>query len=206
MVTQTTKLDDLPISSHTDSNIKLEIDPSNVKINSIVNDAVKEREEIHVGNQVPLANRNQDDMNNFANSVQQVASAGTLELQSRDIPQNQSHLTQDAETQPSFVPASVENDYIGNIQTQNDMIQCNNIKQTNEKRIDDIYNNIQTPLLLAVLYFVYQLPVVKVTTLKYIPSLFRKDGNPNLVGYIANSVSFACLFYALTMTLEYFSL
>lgn len=206
MATQTTKLDDLPIPSHTEDNIKMDINANNVKINSVVNDAVKQREEINVTNQGPKINISEDEMKNFANSVQQVASVGALELQSRDIPQNQSHLTQDSQTQPSFVPDTPENDYIGNMQTQKDIIQYHNIKQSNDNKIDDIYNNIQTPLLIAVLYFVFQLPVVKLTTLKYFPSLFRKDGNLNLVGYITNSMCFALIFYTMTITLEYLSL
>ena len=206
MTTQTTKLDDLPISSHTEDNIMMDIKENNVKINSVINDAVKQREEINVNSQQPKMNINEDKMKNFSKNIQKAASVGALQLQSRDIPQNQSHLTQDSQAQPSFVPDTQENDYIGNMQTQNDIIKYHDIKKSQDNKIDDIYNNIQTPLLIAVLYFVFQLPVIKLTTLKYFPSLFRKDGNLNLLGYITNSISFALIFYTMTITLEYLSL
>ena len=161
MTTQTTKLDDLPISSHTEDNIMMDIKENNVKINSVINDAVKQREEINVNSQQPKMNINEDKMKNFSKNIQKAASVGALQLQSRDIPQNQSHLTQDSQAQPSFVPDTQENDYIGNMQTQNDIIKYHDIKKSQDNKIDDIYNNIQTPLLIAVLYFVFQLPVIK---------------------------------------------
>lgn len=204
MTSQTTSLEDLPTGPEEDNNIKMDVTPKNVKIDSVVNNATKEREDIHIHQHPP--NTSGDEMNKFTNSIQQAASSGKLQLQSRDIPQQQTHLTQDIQSQPNFIPSEPHLDYIGNNYHNKEIIHSNNVKQFNESKMDEIYNNIQTPLLIAVLYFVFQLPVVKETTLRLFPSLFRKDGHLNLSGYIANSVGFAFLFYVITLTLEYFSL
>ena len=72
-------------------------------------------------------------------------------------------------------------DYIGD----NIMID-NTINNTNNQynRLDDFYNNLQTPLLLALLYFIFQLPIIKKYLFKFLPNLFGKDGNQNIYGHI----------------------
>lgn len=205
MESKITSLEDLPTTSGEDNNIKMNVSPKNVKIDSVVNNAMEQREDINVPQQPPHISG--DDMSKFTNSLQQAASTGTLQLQSRDIPQQQTHLTQDNQAQPNFIPAAPQHDYISNVGLENDIIHHHtNINQVKESKVDDIYNNIQTPLLLAVLYFVWQLPIVKKTTLRLVPSLFRKDGHLNLSGYIANSVGFAFTFYVITIVLEHFSI
>ena len=62
--------------------------------------------------------------------------------------------------------------------------------------MDYIYQNIQLPVLVGVIYFLFQLPIVRKNLLTFLPNLFNKDGNPKLSGYVFNSVMFA-LFYTL---------
>jgi hypothetical protein len=63
----------------------------------------------------------------------------------------------------------------------------------------------QIPILIGVLYFLFQLPVVRKNIFKYIPTLFHKDGNYNLSGYILNSVMFAGLYFIMTKGIKHFS-
>lgn len=211
MASQTTSLDDLPVSPQTEGNIKLETNDKNIKINSVVNNLVQEREQdfkavTNTGSGVQSGSNSGQDMNNFVTGVQEAVAAGALGLQSRDIPQSQTHLTQDSQMQPNFVPTSQEVDYIGSTQNNENVISEHMKKKQRDNKIDMIYNDIQTPLLLAVIYFIFQLPIVKQTTLRLLPYLFKKDGNPNLTGYVVNSISFATIFYLLSLTLEYFSI
>jgi hypothetical protein len=71
--------------------------------------------------------------------------------------------------------------------------------------IDDMYNEIQTPLLMAVLYFLFQLPFFKKFLFGYFPVLFSKDGNLNLYGFSFNSVLFGLLFYLLNKFTQNFN-
>ena len=53
------------------------------------------------------------------------------------------------------------------------------------------------PLLVSILYFIFNLPVIRKYLNKYVPNIFNKDGNPNLAGYIVNSLLFGVLYYIL---------
>jgi len=67
----------------------------------------------------------------------------------------------------------------------------------NSSSLDDMYNEIQTPLLIAVLYFLFQLPFVRKFLFTYIPFLFSIDGNLNMNGYLFTSILFGVVFYSL---------
>jgi len=59
--------------------------------------------------------------------------------------------------------------------------------------------------MIAVLYFVFQMPVFKKNLFKFLPMLFNKDGNPNISGYLVNSVSFGALSYLIMKSVNYLS-
>ena len=73
----------------------------------------------------------------------------------------------------------------------------NNYSVENNNRLDDLYNEIQVPILLAVLYFLFQLPVFRKYLFSYFPVLFSKDGNLNINGYLFMSSLFGILYYLL---------
>ena len=120
------------------------------------------------------------------NDLQKASQTGATSLPSRDIPMNTHQLVQDEQIQPNFVPEE-NNDYIGN-----NLIIDNTVNQNNQNinRLEELYNNIQTPVLLSILYFIFQLPIFKKYMYKYLPSLFGKDGNQNIYGYILYSLFF----------------
>ena len=59
----------------------------------------------------------------------------------------------------------------------------------------------QLPIIIALLYFLFQLPAVKKHSKNMFPFLFKDDGNPNLNGFIFNSVMFASMVYVLLKVL-----
>jgi len=159
------------------------------------------------GQPAQLNAMNQQNINQFVSGLQQASSAGLTVLPSRDIPQTQSHFTQDQQMQPNYVPQEQDNtDYITEHQTNEDIIRKYNTKEQHAHSLDDFYSNIQTPILIGILYFLFQLPVVRKNVFKFLPSLFSKDGNPNLSGYVVNSAIFAALYFSLTKGIRYFSL
>ncbi len=156
--------------------------------------------------QLPQNAMSQQNMNQFVSGLQQASSAGLTMLPSRDIPQTQSHLTQDQHMQPNYVPQERQNtDYITDHQTNEEIIRRHAQKEQSTNSLDQFYNNLQTPILIAILYFMFQLPVVRKNIFKFMPSLFSKDGNPNLMGYVINSAIFASLYFSLTKGIHYFS-
>ena len=150
-------------------------------------------------------NMTQQNMNQFVSGLQQASAAGLTTLPSRDIPQTQTHLTQDQHMQPNYVPQERHEDYILEHQTNEDIIRKHTQREQEENSLDTFYNNLQAPILIAILYFLFQLPIVRKNILKFLPSLFNKDGNPNLMGYIMNSAMFASLYFSMTRGIHYFS-
>jgi len=193
----TSSIDSLPISPQTQNNIQLEMN-ENVRIDNPSQDLQKTRDEDPTVNQ-----RN---LNQFVSGLQQASASGMTGLPSRDIPQSQEHLTHDAQMQPNFIPSNEGGgDYILNHQTSEDIIRENARRQTKTDSIDELYNEMQIPILIAVLYFLFQLPVVRKNIFKYIPALFHTDGNYNLSGYILNSLMFAGVYFIMTKGIKHFS-
>ncbi len=142
----------------------------------------------------------QTTINQIVNGLQQASVSGVTQLQSRDIPMNTSNLTHDVNIQPNFIPHpqsqnNTQPDYIQNYQETNDIINDYNNSIKNNNSLDDLYNEIQIPILLAVLYFLFQLPIFRKYLFTYFPILFSKDGNLNINGYLFMSALFGILFY-----------
>jgi hypothetical protein len=140
---------------------------------------------------------NKIDYNEMIKQLQQATKAGATGLPSRDIPTDTNQIHADVQIKPNFVPETDNTDYIRNYQSQQDLISQSNTNQHNIDSLDSFYNEFQFPLLIAVLYFLFQLPIFKKTIKNVLPSLYGNDANLNLNGYMFNSVLFATIFYAL---------
>lgn len=195
MSADTTAIDQLPVASQSNSSTA-PIQPSslgneNVKIENYGQQLDTER---MMDQAVQPINYTAQ----LSSALKDASAAGATVLPSRDIPQNTLANQQDEETKPNFVPKIADTDYIGNILDREKVIQESQRQQNQSDNMDYIYQQLQLPLLIAILYFVFQLPVVRKNMFVFLPNLFNKDGNPNLSGYIFNSVMFA-IFYALLL-------
>lgn len=148
----------------------------------------------------------QTTINQIVNGLQQATLTGVTQLPSRDIPMTTTGHSNDPQIVPNYVPPPPQQhiDYIKNYEQTSDMISNYNKGQQRVNSLDDMYNEIQTPLLLAVLYFLFQLPFFKRFLFNYIPFLFSNDGNYNINGYLFASVLFGLLFHFLMKTTSYF--
>ena len=89
----------------------------------------------------------------------------------------------------------MEMDYINNAEQPEDMINNYNMNTLRNSSLDEMYNEVQTPLLLGVLFFLFQLPFFKKMLFSYFPVLFSNDGNLNINGFLFTSVLFGLMFY-----------
>jgi len=208
-----TSLDDLPVSGEGNSNVSLQITEQNKVVDNSVS-KLQEQRNNELNNVMPQQggpqqgapqNNESMDVNSFITGIQNAAANGGLQLPSRDIPQSQTHLTQDAELKPNYIPDS-NTDYIENSYNHNQIVDEHKRKEANNNNLDSLYDDIHIPIILAVIYFVFQLPIIKKNTLKYIPSLFSKDGNYNFVGYVITSMAFASTYYFIIKSLEYLTI
>ena len=186
-----TSIDSLPISPQTENNIQMDTQEKNIMIENKSQNLQQSRD-----NDPSVMQKN---LNQFVTGIQQASAAGLTTLPSRDIPQNQEHISRDESIKPNYIPQQQENiDYIGQYQTNEDIVRNQAQKQDKQDSLDILYNTIQTPLLIGVLYFIFQLPVIHKQIFRFLPSLFNTDGNPNLSGYIVKSVAFASSYFMLT--------
>lgn len=128
----------------------------------------------------------QSTINLLVNGLQQ---AKTTQLSSRDIPVTTDGLVNDTQVQPNYVPPPETDDYIGDYKVSHDYEDNN--------KLDDIYNELQTPILIAALYFLFQLPFIRNILFKYFPILFASDGNLNINGFLFNSIFFGMIYYVI---------
>jgi hypothetical protein len=148
--------------------------------------------------QTPNFSLDQTTISQIVSGLQQAATAGATQLPSRDIPMNTTGHSNDAQVQPNYVPMHErQSDYIKDYEQTSDMIDNYNRNVNRSNSLDDMYNEIQTPLLLAVLYFLFQLPFFRRFLFSYFPILFSNDGNYNINGFLFSSLLFGLLFHLL---------
>lgn len=148
----------------------------------------------------------QGTISQIVSGLQQATLAGATQLPSRDIPMNTAAITADSQVMPNYVPPPPPQhvDYIQRYEQTADMVSKHQRKQQSLNSLDEMYNEIQTPLLLAVLFFVFQLPFFKRFMYTYLPFLFANDGNYNLNGFLFVSAFFGMLFHFLMKTTTFF--
>jgi hypothetical protein len=155
--------------------------------------------------QAPNFSLDQTTINQIVNGLQQATASGATQLPSRDIPMNTTGHSNDAQVQPNYVPLPERQmDYIKDYEQTNDTIDNYNKSMNRNNSLDDMYNEIQTPILLAVLYFLFQLPFFRRFLFSYFPILFSNDGNLNINGFLFSSTLFGLLFYFLNKVTNHF--
>jgi hypothetical protein len=196
----TTNINDLPTDSSTggsiSGNISLAINETNQNQNNMVPPPQTTQ---GFGSQLTL---DQSTISQIVNGLQQASISGATSLPSRDIPLQTEQLTSDVQVQPNYIPHPVTKDYINDM---NDDINNYYRDEKNQNSLDTLYDEIQAPLLLAVLYFLFQLPFFKKAVFKYFPFFCHTDGNYNFNGLIFTCALFGFIYYSLSKTVKNFS-
>lgn len=146
----------------------------------------------------------QNMISQLVSGLQQASRTGETQLPSRDIPVNPSHITQDEQVKPNFVPESPP-DYIQKYETQNEMQAKHLQNQKQENQVDQLYNEIQAPLMIGVLFFMFQLPFFQKFIKKNLPMLYLQDGNVTMSGYVFKAFLFSVTYYGLQRTMRQLS-
>jgi hypothetical protein len=115
-------------------------------------------------------------------------SAPNQELPSRDIPQQTIHHVADPQINPTYVPPP-KHDYIGQVHYQ-------------VKPKEDWMEEFRIPILLSVLYFLFQMPMVNVFLVRMLPNQISSDGNLTSFGTMVKSAGFGVAYYAILYFLD----
>lgn len=144
-------------------------------------------------------------LNNVLTGIQRAESQGMTQLPSRDVPMNSANIIQDEQVKANYLPNSEKKGYIEEQDTYNSMMERNRTKEEQNDRLDVIYDEFQLPILIMVLFFIFQLPFVQKKLIGFFPTLFLKDGNMSMGGYLTKTILFGITFYAIMKLTSYAS-
>ena len=182
----TTNINDLPLNPTSNDNITFVVNEKASSTNTNMN----------TQNPVSL---DQTTINQIVSGLQQASATGVTQLPSRDIPRVTENIVRDVQIQPNYIPETKHTDYINNENNKQDKIMNDYIStEMSEKQFESIYDKFQTPLLLSVLYFIFQLPILRKMLFNYVPILFSKDGNININGLAFMSIMYGVCYYLVT--------
>jgi hypothetical protein len=142
-------------------------------------------------------------------------------LPSRDIKINSYSYSQDEEIQPNYIPRKksvrfneddeyeeYEEDYVD----KEEKLTKKKIEKHREERhrtklIDFVLTEIQIPVFVAVLFFIFQMNFIKTLLVKYLKflPLYNSDGNLNFNGVLLKSILFGISFYLICKFTNYIS-
>jgi len=191
MASDSTSIDDLPGGNNTEQQ----------------NRVVLEKTEISNGEQPPLSptELSSESINKIVMGLQQASSTGMTQLPTSHIPmQTQPHM-QDPQIQPNYVPTTEKNDYINQHDTIQSLMQQNKSTKQEQDKLDILYSELQMPIIIMSLFFVFQMPFFQKKFQKVFPALFMKDGQHNISGYLVKTLLFGGLFYGINKATHYLS-
>jgi hypothetical protein len=144
-------------------------------------------------------------INEIVSGIRNASQKGLTSLISRDIPTTTPHITQDEEIKPNYIPEPTKKDYIEQHDTYQDLIERNQKSTKQEEKIENIYEEVQNPLVATILFFFFQMPYFSNIMKHYIPALFNTSGTPTLIGHLYKASLFGFGFYGITKISNYLS-
>ena len=138
--------------------------------------------------------------------LQEANSSGATSLPVRDIAQTTEAPT-DEQVQPNYVPnRRVRFDDEGDDDNYEEISTKNAALRRRSQSYNSIYDELQIPILLAILYFIFQLPIVRLTLYKHLPMLYDAAGSQlNLIGLCMCSALFGFGYLFLSKIMAYLS-
>jgi hypothetical protein len=145
-----------------------------------------------------------DMIHEVSSTIERASLDGSTKLPSRDIPRDTLHLATDVQVNADHIPLQEKmRDYIGDYDDTQEVIKKHMEEKANYNRLETIYNDIQTPVLIMLLYFLFQLPVVNSMVFKVFPRLFHKDGNLTMSGLVLKTSLYGAAYYGIMKGISY---
>ena len=140
-------------------------------------------------------------MNDYNEMISQLQNVNnnSISLPSRDIPINPTQVSNDVQVDNNYIPPpanTIDNNYINNQETPENLIVKEQQLNDYYNSLENIYNELQLPLVITLIYFLFQLPFFKLNSFKFLSLFHNKDGNYNLKGNIFISILFGISFYS----------
>lgn len=79
--------------------------------------------------------------------------------------------------------------------SRKNMISSYNLSQMRFASFDEVYESLQLPIVSGLLYFVFQMPIVRLQLNIFLPVLFNSEGGYNLQGLLFMSILYSLFIY-----------
>ena len=120
-------------------------------------------------------------------------------MMNRGFPQDTEMFQNDEQVRPNHIPsAKLTTDYLREYEDR--MVKMTDEHQKEKHRKDligSLYDELQTPILIGVLFFLFQIPFINVLMFKYMSfmKIYNDDGNLNLYGLMFKSILFGLTYF-----------
>ena len=121
-----------------------------------------------------------------------------VRLAPRDIPLTTNYL-HDEQVQANYIPKpKLTRNYLHEYEEDFESNQIKHeAKKHRESKVDEILTELQTPILIMILFFMFQMPIINTMIFKRFSflSIYTLDGNFNFYGLLLKSIFFGSLYY-----------
>jgi hypothetical protein len=138
---------------------------------------------------------------------QQIQQMPPHRLPSRDIPQDTLDYTQDEEIRANYIPKREGlKDYVREYEDMTERtLREHEHKKKSENSANDFVDQLQVPVWIAILYLIFQLPILNTMIFKKLSwfAMYDLDGNFNFYGLLLKSALFGFVVYGV-QRMEFF--
>lgn len=138
------------------------------------------------------------------------------QLASRDVPQSGLNQNTDIQSHPNYVPGQMKTDHqqhgessveMDFIEKHNESLQRKELQETKSRKMESVFEmmveQIHVPIILAILYFLFQLPFFNERLRTQLPFLFVRENKMSVYGIVLKAVLFALSYAGINQLLEY---
>lgn len=154
----------------------------------------------------PMADTKQ--MNSMVSELKNAAKQGLTRL-AEDIPQQTAQVVQDPQSLPNALPEESKTthiDYIQNTATQEEIANELKKQQNKQTTVEFILEELKFPLILAIVYYLFQTKTFKTFILSRVPSLLNEMGGYTTNGFFVVSSLFGAIIYGIIKLAKYLEL
>lgn len=149
----------------------------------------------------------QQPMQQYPISPDQLALAQQQMLPSRDIPQDSIRHIQDEEIRPNYIPKPKRSDdFVREYESKMDhKLKEYEKEKKQESQADKMFDKYRAPVIAAILFFILHMPIVNTALFKPFSflTIYNDDGNFNFYGLILKSAIFGCIYWFIETALDY---
>ena len=146
-----------------------------------------------------------NDIQEILKQIEHASAKNLTTLPPRDIPMNTNRIVQDECVKPDYIPRVEKQDikkYLKEMKEEEEIMEKNALKNEKEEKMDLLYNDIQEPLIIMILFFLFQLPASSELFKRFFPFLITRDGYPRISGYLVKTCIFGSSFFIINKTIR----